>query len=158
MSSPTETADRVQIQYMMALYCTSVDSGLVDGVVSAFAPDGRLTLSSGTQVVGHAAIRDFYDRVVGAQRPDREADGSIPLLRHNLTTSYVEFEGSESARGQTYFQSTSRHGPDHYGRYLDLFRRLGSRWLIADRRIVVEWHADPSWYLSVRLKAGTPLR
>lgn len=152
------TADRVQIQYTMAVYCNCVDSGDVEGVVSAFAPDGHLTLSSGTQVSGHTAIRAFYDKVIGADRPDRQADGSIPLLRHNLTTSRVEFDGPDRAQGQTYFQSTSRHGPDHYGRYLDQFRRVGDRWLLADRQIVVEWYASPSWYESVRLKAGKPAR
>jgi ketosteroid isomerase-like protein len=158
MSSSTEAADRTQIQYTMALYCTSVDGGDVAGVVSAFAPDGHLTLSSGSKVSGHEQIRSFYEAVVGAQRPDRQPDGSIPLIRHNLTTSRVEFDGPDSARGQTYFQSTSRHGPDHAGRYLDHFRRVGDRWLLADRRIVVEWYASPSWYESVRLKAGQSAR
>ena len=33
-----------------------------------------------------------------------------------------------------------------------LRRRQGERWLIADRRIEVEWYGSPSWYESVRLK------
>ena len=149
-----ETCDRVQIQYTMALYCNSVDSGDVDGVVSAFMADGQLELSSGTKAHGHAAIRAFYTPVIGPARPDRMPDGSIPLLRHNLTTSRVEFVDDNSAQGQTYFLSLTRHGPDHAGRYLDTFSRHGERWLIADRRIVVEWYASPSWYESVRLKGA----
>ena len=155
-----QTADRVQIHYTMALYCTSVDAGDVDGVISAFAEDARLELSSGTQVAGRAAIRAFYAPVIGPDRPDRNPDGSIPLLRHNLTTSRVEFTDDATARGWTYFISLTRHGPDHAGRYIDTFRRDGERWLIADRRILVEWFASPSWYEQVRLKvsarAATP--
>ena len=157
-SMSDQMSDRVQIQHTMSVYCASVDLGDVDGVVSAFASDGRLMLSSGTQVAGHAAIRALYDQVVGAQRKDLHNDGSIPLLRHNLTTSRVDFEGPDTARGATYFISMTRYGQDHSGRYLDQFRRVGSRWLLADRQIVVEWYASPSWYESVRLKAATPSR
>ena len=151
-----QTADRVQIQHTMAVYCNSVDSGDVDGVLSAFMADGRLELSSGTKASGHNAIRAFYTPVIGAARPDRMPDGSIPLLRHNLTTSRVEFIDGNSAQGQTYFISLTRHGPDHSGRYMDHFARHGERWLIADRRIVVEWYASPSWYETVRLKVAQP--
>ena len=149
-----QTADRVQIHATMAVYCNSVDSGDVDGVVGAFMADGRLELSSGTKVKGHDAIRAFYTPVIGATRPDRMPDGSIPLLRHNLTTSRVDFVDANTAQGQTYFISLTRHGQDHAGRYLDTFVRQGQRWLIADRRIVVEWYASPSWYETVRLKGA----
>ena len=148
------THARVQIHYTMAVYCNSVDSGDVEGVVSAFTEDGQLELSSGTKAAGHAAIRAFYTPVIGPGRPDRMADGAIPLLRHNLTTSRVEFIDDDTAQGWTYFMSLTRHGLDHAGRYLDRFRRQGARWLIADRRIAVEWYASPSWYEQVRLKVA----
>ncbi len=143
---------REQIHHTMAVYCNSVDSGDVEGVVSVFMEDGKLELSSGTKPVGRAAIRAFYMPVIGPDRPDRMPDGAIPLLRHNLTTSRVEFTDDDTAQGWTYFMSLTRHGLDHAGRYLDTFRRQGERWLIADRRIAVEWYASPSWYEQVRLK------
>jgi hypothetical protein len=150
--SADQTAARVQIHYTMALYCNSVDSGDIEGVVSAFAEDGRLELSSGTKVAGRAAIRAFYVPVIGAERQDCGPDGAIPLLRHNLTTSRVELVDGDTAKGATYFISMTRHGLDHTGRYLDTFVRQADRWLIADRRIVVEWYGSPSWYEQVRLK------
>jgi hypothetical protein len=145
---------RVQIQHTMAVYCTCVDSGDADGVARAFLPQARLELSSGTKVTGREAIQAFYAAVIGPDRPDRQADGSIPLLRHNLTTSRVEFQGNTTAQGWTYFMALTRFGLDHAGRYLDTFRCDGERWLIEDRRIVVEWYASPSWYEQVRLKAA----
>ncbi len=152
--SKDQAADRTQIQYTMAVYCNSVDSGDVDGVVSVFMANGHLELSSGTKAAGREAIRAFYTPVIGPARPDRAPDGSPPLLRHNLTTSRVEFIDADTAQGWTYFMSLTRHGLDHAGRYIDTFRRQGERWLIADRRIVVEWYGSPSWYESVRLKAA----
>jgi len=148
-----QNADRVQIHHTMAVYCNSVDSGDVEGVVSVFLPEGRLELSGGTQAAGRDAIRAFYIPVIGPARPDRGPDGALPLLRHNLTTSRVEFVDPDTAEGWTYFMSLTRHGMDHAGRYIDTFKRAGARWLIADRRIVVEWYGSPSWYESVRLKA-----
>ena len=72
-----QTADRVQIHYTMAVYCNSVDSGDVEGVVSAFMPDGHLELSSGTKAAGRDAIRAFYTPVIGPDRPDRGPDGAL---------------------------------------------------------------------------------
>ena len=82
--SDDQTSARVQIQHTMAVYCNSVDSGDVEGVISVFTEDAKLELSSGTKAVGRAAIRAFYAPVIGQGRPDRMPDGSIPLLRHNL--------------------------------------------------------------------------
>ena len=152
--SKDQAADRTQIQHTMAVYCNCVDSGDVEGVVSVFMPDGRLELSSGTKVAGREAIRAFYTPVIGPDRPDRAPDGSLPFLRHNLTTSRVEFVDAVTAQGWTYFMSLTKHGLDHAGRYIDTFKRQGERWLIADRRIAVEWYGSPSWYESVRLKAA----
>ncbi|NDA77956.1 MAG: hypothetical protein EBY07_09205 [Actinobacteria bacterium] len=78
--------------------------------------------------------------MIGAGRPDRLPDGSIPLLRHNLTTSRVEFIDDDRAQGWTYFMAMTRFGLDHAGRYIDTFCREGERWLIEDRRIVVGRH------------------
>jgi hypothetical protein len=126
-----ETRARIQIQYTLAVYCDSVDSGEVEGVVSCFSQDASLELSSGASVRGRDAIRKFYEPVIGATRPDQ---------------------------GWTYFMSLAKHGLDHAGRYLDLFSRRGERWLLDERRIVVEWYGSPSWYEQVRLKAGTKPR
>ena len=103
---------------------------------------------------GREAIRAFYMPVIGWARPDRAADGSLPLLRHNLSTSRAGFVAADTAQGWTCFMSLTRHALDHAGRYIDAFRRQGERWLIVDRRIVVERYGSPSWYESVRLSAA----
>jgi SnoaL-like domain len=150
------TSARVQIQHTMAVYCSSVDSGDVEGVVSCFTEDCRLEVSSGAMVLGRSAIRGFYSPVIGPDRRDKGPDGAIPLLRHNLTTSSIELLGDDTATGCTYFMSLTRYGLDHAGRYFDHFARDGERWLISDRRIVVEWYGSPSWYEQVRLKVAAP--
>jgi len=146
-----QTADRVQIHTTMAIYGSAVDCGDVDGVVSVFMPDGRLELSSGATAAGRDAIRAFYAPVLEHVRPA----GVLPLLRHNLTTSRIEFVDADTARSWTYFMSVTPYGLDTCGRYIDTFRRHGTRWLVDVRCIVVEWYASPSWYESVRLGASS---
>ena len=145
-----QNEDRGRIHHTMAVYCNSLDSGDVDGVLSAFTDDAQLELSSGTKVRGTAAIRAFYLTVVGPARSDRTAGEPIPLLRHNLTTSRVEFVDDHTAQGWTYFMALTRHGLDHAGQYVDRLVRQGDRWLLDDRRILVEWYGSPSWYEQVQ--------
>lgn len=153
MSQPFDLA-RVHIQHTMAVYATSVDLGDVAGVVSAFAPEARLEVSSGGVMHGQAAIEAFYARVIGPGRPDRAAGAAVPLLRHNLTTSRVDPVDDASAQGRTYFMTLSAFGLDHAGVYTDRFCRVGEQWLIQDRTITVEWFAPGSWYEQVRLGAS----
>ena len=145
-----QNEDRGRIHHTMAVYCNSLDSGDVDGVLSGFTDDAQLELSSGAKVRGTAAIRAFYLTVVGPARSDRTAGEPIPLLRHNLTTSRVEFVDDHTAQGWTYFMALTRHGLDHAGQYVDRLVRQGDRWLLDDRRILVEWHGSPSWYEQVQ--------
>ena len=145
-----QNEDRGRIHHTMAVYCNSLDSGDVDGVLSAFTDDAQLELSSGTKVRGTAAIRAFYLTVVGPARSDRTAGEPIPLLRHNLTTTRVEFVDDHTAQGWTYFMALTRHGLDHAGQYVDRLVRQGDRWLLDDRRILVEWYGSPSWYEQVQ--------
>ena len=145
-----QNEDRGRIHHTMAVYCNSLDSGDVDGVLSGFTDDAQLELSSGAKVRGTAAIRAFYLTVVGPARSDRTAGEPIPLLRHNLTTTRVEFVDDHTAQGWTYFMALTRHGLDHAGQYVDRLVRQGDRWLLDDRRILVEWHGSPSWYEQVQ--------
>ena len=144
---------RVAIAATMARYATSVDSGDAAGVARTFAVDARLEVSSGGVMHGRTAIGAFYDKVIGAGRPDRATGAPVPLLRHNLTTSRVDLESPTRARGRTYFMTLSAFGLDHAGIYTDIFKLEDGQWLFEDRIITVEWFATGSWYEQVRLKA-----
>ncbi len=37
-------------------------------------------------------------------------------------------------------------GPDHSGTYNDLFRKVGGQWLIAHRKIRVDWRSPDSLF------------
>jgi hypothetical protein len=117
-------------------------------MVSAFADHGVLELAVGV-FRGKAAIREALAGFTTNGRPSAPAEP--PFLRHHLTTTHLEFVGPAEAHGWGYFLVISRVGIDHSGRYADRFVRVGGDWLLARRRVRIDWAASHSW-----LAARTP--
>ena len=57
-----------------------------------------------------------------------------------------ELTGPDSARARTYWVAWTDIGPDHDGYYLDSFRKVEDRWLIAHRRIREDWRSSDSLF------------
>lgn len=68
------------------------------------------------------------------------------FVRHHLATSHIEVAGPDSARARTYWTAYTDIGPDHAGYYLDDFRKSGEQWLIAHRRVRLDWRAAQSLF------------
>ena len=68
------------------------------------------------------------------------------FVRHNLTTSRIEFVSDAEADCWTYFIVYTKFGPDHMGTYIDKFRKHGDRWLIAHRRVKLHWKNEASTF------------
>lgn len=122
---------RSAIQHTLSLYNIAGDRGKVDDLIAAFASDGVLDIGSAAYA-GQAAIKTFiHDVATGGTSAD------LAGARHHLTTSRIEFDGSQSATGWTYFLVT-RHGQVlQEGTYIDRFRQIEGRWLIANRRVIM---------------------
>jgi hypothetical protein len=58
--------------------------------------------------------------------------------------------GRERARGRCYYAVLTDRGLDHWGRYVDEYRREGERWLFAKRRATVDGRAPGSWSEAIR--------
>ncbi|HVW41978.1 MAG TPA: nuclear transport factor 2 family protein [Amycolatopsis sp.] len=134
--TPEEATAREGIRYTMAVYNTSGDRGRLDELAATFTEDGVLETAA-QRMVGRAAIV----RALGANLGKTDGDGRprTSFVRHNLTTSRVEFVSPTEAQGWTYFLVFSDAGPDHMGTYIDRFRKEGDRWLIASRRVKIHW-------------------
>lgn len=139
--TPDEQLAREEIRYTQSVYNTEGDRGRIDGLLSAFTEDGALELDSGVYR-GPEAIRAALSPVVDATRARSEASGTQPFIRHNLTTSRVEFASDTDANAWTYWFVLTPIGFDHCGVYVDRFVKTGERWLIAHRRVKVDW-TDP---------------
>jgi len=142
--TPEQLVAREAIAHTQSVYNTDGDRGRLDGLLTAFTDDGVLELDRGSYA-GHDAIRAALSPAVDAKRAEATGgDRPRVFLRHNLTTRRIEFDGTDAANAWTYFMVLTPVGLDHSGVYIDRFVRRGDRWLIAHRRVKIDWQAENS--------------
>ncbi|MDE0062429.1 MAG: nuclear transport factor 2 family protein [Gammaproteobacteria bacterium] len=141
--TPEQALAREAIRHTMSIYNTEGDRGRLEGLASAFLEDGVLETGSGT-FRGRAAIVEGLGTGIAKRAGDPER--GVGFVRHNLTTSRIEFVSDSEARCWTYFIVYTRFGPDHMGTYVDRFSKSGERWLIANRRVKLHWNNPASTY------------
>ena len=141
--TPEQATAREAIRHTMSIYNTEGDRGRLEGLASAFFEDGVLETPSATYR-GRAAIIAGLGAGVASRAGDPKR--GVGFVRHNLTTSRIEFASGAEARCWTYFIVYTRFGPDHMGTYIDHFRKTGDRWLIANRRVKLHWRNEASTF------------
>lgn len=129
MTHDEENVARAAIRHTQSVYNSAGDRGKVDEMLTAFAPDGILDIETAVYS-GHAAIKRFI-RDVAAGATTADLSGS----RHHLTTSRIEFEDDDEAKGWTYFFVMRQGTVIQEGTYIDRYRRIEGRWLIVHRRV-----------------------
>lgn len=131
--------DIVAIQQLLNHYCHRLDGGDTEAVVALFAEDAVLIpeYEGSGEHAGRAAIRAWYSnysrRVVAATRG----------LRHKISTAAIEVNGDE-AHSACYLDADSVDPGSGRrslvgGRYLDRLVRREGRWLLRERRIVIDY-------------------
>ncbi|WP_181783581.1 nuclear transport factor 2 family protein [Pseudonocardia pini] len=141
--TPDQLLATEAIRYTQSVYNTEGDRGRVDALLEAFLPEGVLEFH-GTAHEGREAIRAALSPKAAAVRSTAADTPRRVFLRHNLTTSRIEFDGADAADAWTYFMVVSPIGLDHTGVYVDRFVRRGDRWLLARRRVKIDWAAPDS--------------
>lgn len=144
-----ELLAREGIRRTMAAYTLAGDRLKVDEFVAVFTEDAVLETdgvpdADAFQYVGREAIGGWITRWLSpsAAAPAHQAS----FIRHHLSTCHIELTGPDTARARTYWTACTDIGPDHCGYYLDAFRKVGDLWLIAHRRIRLDWRAPASLY------------
>lgn len=154
-----EVRAREAIRRTQALYNAAGDRGRIAELVGAFTDDGVLEVDQGV-FRGKAAIAGFLGGVArtsgggisgggisgggvsGGAGADAGA-GARPagrhFVRHNLTTCHIELTGPATADARTYFLVMTPIGVDHAGVYTDKFVARGPDWLIAYRRVRLDY-------------------
>ena len=122
--------------------CTQAgDARKADAYAASFTEDGVLELDQ--RIEGREAIRQWMAAPSVIPQPAGPSPGYVS---HHLTTCQIEVLGPQTASARTYFHVMTQIGPDHAGYYVDRLRKVGDRWLIADRRIRVDWRAENSLF------------
>jgi hypothetical protein len=126
---------REAIRDLVARYNAYGDSGLFDRMIGLFARDATLELQAGTYT-GHDEIRAVF---AGVQERSSEGGTRPPAyLRHCTSTHQIDLVDEDRATGRLYFFVITGIGLDHWGRYLDDYRRVDGTWRFARRRVLVD--------------------
>lgn len=139
-----ELEAREGIRDLVARYNSQGDAGRFGPLLELFA-EGAVLEVPGRRLEGRAAIRDFFEEVARGGGPRKP----IRLLRHFTATLQIDFVSKREAESRCYYQVLTEAGLDHWGRYLDLYRRVDDRWLFARRQATVDGAVPGSWAESV---------
>jgi hypothetical protein len=136
-----EALARESIRATLAAYNAAGDSGRVDEMVLTFLEEGLLETIDRRLLRGRDEIAGYFRDLADGFS---QTGGGPKLLRHHLTTSEITIEGPGQASGRAYVLVVTESGLDHSGLYLDRFERRDGRWLIAHRKLRVDWMVEGS--------------
>ena len=147
-----ELLDREGIRKTLADYTMAGDRLRIDEFVATFTEDGifeseGVSEEKAFRHVGRNEIRAFMSSW-GRGAHDVNPVHQAKFIRHHLSTCKIELTAAESARSRTYWVAYTDLGPDHCGFYIDIWQKLGGRWLIAHRKVREDWMAKGSLYAS----------
>lgn len=143
-----EVEARECIRDLVARYNANGDSGRIDAVVALFATDAELEVP-GRSLRGREEIRSFLAGI-GAETRSRMGDAGFKLIRHFTATHQIDVTSRDHATGRCYYAVLTDRGLDHWGRYVDEYRREDDRWLFAKRRATVDGRVPGSWSEAIR--------
>ena len=148
---------REAIRAVMAKYTMAGDRLRIDDFVSCFTEDAiieseRVPPDRLFRYEGREAIRAWQTR----WRAGEGATHGAAFVRHHLSTSQIDLTGADSAEARTYWVAWTDIGADHAGYYLDRFRRAEGQWLIAHRRVRMDWEAEGSLFKGAVAHSGPP--
>ena len=138
--TPFELAAREGIRDLVARYNANGDSGRFDAMLALVAEDATLELD-GEALQGRAEIRAFFERVARRTGAGRDA----AFVRHFTGTHQIDVLSERDARGRCYYAVLTERGLDHWGRYVDEYRRLDGRWLFQRRKITLDAAVPGGW-------------
>lgn len=144
-----ELLAREAIRDLMARYTTAGDRLRIGEFVACFTADGvieseHVPEDRAFRYQGHDAIREWQERWLLQEG----ATHGATFVRHHLSTSRIELTGPQTAEARTYWVAWTDIGPDHAGYYLDRFSKVEGAWLIAHRRVRMDWEAEGSLFKS----------
>ena len=137
-----ELEARECIRDLAARYNANGDSGRFEAMLALFADDAVME-ASGQTYSGSAAIRDFFESV--ARNTTTSGDALARFVRHFTSTHQIDIVDRSSAKGRAYFLVLTDQGLDHWGRYIDEYRRMNGTWVISRRQAVLEGARPGGW-------------
>lgn len=135
-----ELEARESIRDLVARYNATGDSGRFDEMLALFAEDAVMETPAETRE-GRAQIRAMFEGIASAPQEGPRAR----FIRHFTATHQIDLVDREHAKGRAYYLVLTDQGLDHWGRYVDEYRRVDGRWLFARRRATLDAALPGGW-------------
>jgi 3-phenylpropionate/cinnamic acid dioxygenase small subunit len=145
-----ELLARESIRQTIVNYTMAGDRLREDDFVAVFTDDAVLESdgvpdSDAFRYEGHQAIRNWIARW-RSQPEGAPRTHQATFVRHHLSTCQIELTSADTAKARTYWTAYTDIGPDHCGYYIDTFRKVAEQWLIAHRRVRLDWRSSQSLF------------
>ena len=137
---PWEIDARESIRDLTTRYNSNGDTGRFGEVRKLFHDDAEMHIE-GKPYVGVEEVMTIF---TGTKDRISASDGP-PLIRHFTGTHQIDLIDETNARGRLYFFVTTAIGPDHWGTYMDHYRKGDDGvWRFARRSVKVEGRSPNS--------------
>ena len=141
-----EIEARESVRDLVARYNANGDSGRIEQMVELFAEDAVMLIPPESEYVGREAIRDFFGSIAkGTQDAVQRDSDAVRFIRHYTATHQIDVLDRENAKGRCYYAVLTDRGLDHWGRYIDEYRRIDSRWQFWRRTCTTDSRVEGSW-------------
>ena len=138
-----EIEARECIRDLVARYNANGDSGRIDAMAELFAEEAVMVIAPDSEHKGRKAIHAMFSGVAAGTRS--QAGSGVRFIRHYTATHQIDVLGPDEARGRCYYAVLTDRGLDHWGRYIDQYRRIGGRWQFWHRTCTTDGRVEGSW-------------
>ena len=142
-----ELVARESVRDLVQRYNANGDSGRFGPLLELFAEDASMDVM-GSVYRGHREIREFFEGVArgtGTQKGQRAS-----FIRHFTSTHQIDVIGENEVRGRCYYAVLTDNGLDHWGRYVDEYRKVDDKWRFWKRKVSVDAGVPDGWSQSSR--------
>ena len=137
-----ELVAREHIRDLVARYNANGDSGRFGPMLELFTDDAVMHIPSGS----HRGRHEIEAMFAGAATKTGDGDGArAAFIRHMTATLQIDLVDEHTATSRCYYQVLTDRGLDHWGRYIDRYRRVDDRWLFAERTVTVDGQTPGGW-------------
>ncbi|MDW3219513.1 MAG: nuclear transport factor 2 family protein [Acidimicrobiales bacterium] len=137
-----ELEAREAIRDLVARYNANGDAGRFAEMLELFTPDATMHIPSGSHH-GRDAIEGMFTNA--AAKTGDGAGAAAAFIRHFTASLQIDVGDEHTATSRCYYQVLTDRGLDHWGRYIDRYRRVDGRWRFAERKVTVDGRVPGGW-------------
>jgi len=141
-----EVIAREEIRDLVTRYNSNSDTGRFSQLLELFDDTSVMTIDGGAPYRGKSENINIFNNAKG-----RLESVDVPkYIRHFVATHQIDIESEITARGRCYFAVLTHIGLDHWGRYIDTYKKVDGKWLFDTRRVFVDGTSDGSTFMADR--------